>query len=84
MQPTHMSPFAYDAFYSDAIEELEFNDGQVVDRRWIHHHFDFISFRIFGFLDDFGLPTARPENLVTRRPNLESDIQRAFYVGYLC
>ena len=43
----------YDALSSDAIEEVEFMDGQVLDRRWILHHFDFDSFRIFGFLDDF-------------------------------
>ncbi len=43
----------YDALSSDAIEEVEFMDGQVVDRRWILHHFDFDCFCIFGFLDDF-------------------------------
>jgi hypothetical protein len=40
----------YDALSSDAIEEVEFEDGEVVDRRWILHHFDFSSFRIFGSL----------------------------------
>ncbi len=73
----------YDALSSDFIEEVEFNDGQVVNRQWILHHFDFASFRIFGFLDDFGMPTACPGNSVTRRHDLENDIQRAFYLGYL-
>jgi hypothetical protein len=73
----------YDALSSDAIEEVEFEDGEVVDRRWILHHFDFSSFRIFGFLDDFAMPTARPGSSATRRHNYESDIQRAFYSGYL-
>ena len=40
----------YDALSSDAIEEVEFEDGEVVDRRRILHHFDFSSFRIFGSL----------------------------------
>jgi hypothetical protein len=73
----------YDALSSDAIEEVEFEDGEVVDRRWILHHFDFSSFRIFGFLDDFAMPTARPGSSATRRHDYESDIQRAFYSGYL-
>ncbi len=74
----------YDALSSNAIEEVEFKDGQVVDRRWTIHHFDFASFQMFGFLDDFGMPTTRPGSLATRRHNYESDIQRAFYSGYLC
>ncbi len=45
---------------------------------------DFASFSIFDFLDDFGMPTARPGNLVTRRHDLENGIQREFYSGYLC
>lgn len=47
------------------------------------HHFDFDSFRIFGFLDDFAMPTAQPASSVTRRENFEHDVQRAFYSGYL-
>ncbi len=74
----------YDALSSDAIEEVDFMDGQVLDRRWILHHFDFDSFCIFGFLDDFSMPTARPGSSATRRHDYESDIQRAFYSGYLC
>jgi hypothetical protein len=74
----------YDALSSDFIEEVEFGDGQVVNREWILHHFDFASFRIFGFVDDFGMPAACPGNSITRRHDLENDIQRAFYSGYLC
>ena len=73
-----------DALSSDAIKEVEFHEGRVVDRRWILHHFDFRSFRIFGFLDDFAMPTACPGDLVSRANNLEYDMQRAFYSGYLC
>ena len=74
----------YDALSSDAIEEIEFNDGHVVDRRWILHRFDFNSFRIFSLLDDFAMKTSRPGNSATRRHDYKSDIQRAFYSGYLC
>jgi hypothetical protein len=73
----------YDALSSDAIKEVEFMDGQVVDRRWILQHFDFDCFCFFGFLDDFAMPTACPGSWATRRHDYESDIQRAFYSGYL-
>jgi hypothetical protein len=69
---------------SDAIEEVEFLDGQVVDRWWILHHFGVDSFRIFGFLDDFAISTTHPGSSATRRHDYESDIQQAFYSGYLC
>ena len=74
----------YDALSSDAIEEVEYLNGKLVDRRWILHHFQFNSFHIFGFLDDYAMPTARPGNSVTRRYDFKSDIQWAFYSGYLC
>ena len=73
----------YDARSSDAIEEVEFMDGEVVDRWWILHHFDFDSFCIFGFLDDFAMPTARPGSSATRQYDFDSDIQWVFYSGYL-
>ncbi len=65
----------YDALSSDAIEEVEIMDGQVVDRRWILHQYDFDCFCIFGFLDDFAMPTACPGSSATRRHNYKSDIQ---------
>jgi hypothetical protein len=74
----------YDALSSDAIKEVEFMDGQVVDRRWILHHFNFDCSCIFGFPDDFAMPTACPGSSATRRHDYESDIQQAFYSGYLC
>ena len=73
----------YDALSSDAIKEVKFHEGQVVDRWWILHHFDFRSFGVFGFLDDFAMPTARPRDSVSRANNLKHDVQRAFYSGYL-
>ncbi len=46
----HVASCFYDALSSDAIEEVEIDDGQIVDRRWILHHFDFTSFIILVFL----------------------------------
>ena len=40
------------------------------------------SFRIFGFLDDFAMPTCRPGSWVSRHQRFVHDIQRAFYSGY--
>jgi hypothetical protein len=57
--------------------------GEVVDRRWILHHFNFDSFCNFGFLHDFAIPTARPGSSASSVHDFESNIQRAFYLGYL-
>ena len=78
--PSHLDvcrQLIYDALASGGIEEVEFDDGQVVDRRWILHHFQFESFRVFGFLDDFAMRSANRRNMY------ESDVQRAFNSGYL-
>jgi DDE superfamily endonuclease len=72
-----------DSVSSGAIEEIHMDDGQVIDRQWILHRFEYASFRVFGFLDDFALPTARPGNSASRREGFYDDIQRAFYSGYL-
>ena len=66
----------YDALTSDAIEEVEFHEGQVVDRQWILHLIDFRSFQIFGFLDDFVMPSARPGDLVFLRQTTTSQIPK--------
>jgi len=68
---------------SGAIEEIEFEDGQVIDPQWLTHHFDFDSFCVFGFLDDFAMPTARHAGSATRTHGFDENIQRAFYSGYL-
>jgi hypothetical protein len=84
--PLHLNScrrLIYDALADGAIEEVEFHNGEEVDRRWILHHFHFDSFRPFGFLDDFAIPTARPGSWSRRLNNFEHDIQRAFYSGYL-
>ncbi len=43
-----------------AIEEVDFENGKVIDIQLIRHHFDIDSFCPFGFLDDFSIPTAWP------------------------
>lgn len=76
----------WNALSSDAIEEIvliDDNGERILDVRWHLHHFEFDSFRIFGFIDDFAMPTARPGNSATRRFGFLEDIQRAFYSGYL-
>lgn len=73
----------YNALGDGAIFEEQYVDGVVVDQALIRHHFDFDTFRTFGWLDDFALPTARPGTAPTRVYNFTHDIQRAFYSGYL-
>jgi hypothetical protein len=73
----------YDALSDGALEEVEFVNGDVVDRRWILRHFQFDSFCPFEFLDDFAIPAARPGSWTRRVNDFEHDIQRAFYSGYL-
>jgi hypothetical protein len=46
-----------------------------------------LTSRVFAFLASlmiFAMPTARPGSSATRIHDYESDIQRAFYSGYLC
>jgi hypothetical protein len=38
------------------IEEVEYENGEVVDTQLIRHHFHFDSFRPFGILVDFAIP----------------------------
>ena len=73
----------YDALSDGALQEDQYVNGEIVDRTWILHHFDFESFRPFAFLDDFAIPTARPGTSPNRVHNYTHDIQRAFYSGYL-
>ena len=84
--PVHLSRcrrLIYDALADGALEEVEYENGEEVERRLIYHHFDFDTFRPFGFLDDFSIPTATPGIWARRNNDLEHDIQRAFYSGYL-
>ncbi len=74
----------FNSVESGAIKVIQFEDSQVVDRQWILHHFEYDSFRVFGFLDNFALPTAHPGNLATQREGFYENIQRAIYSGYFC
>ena len=71
----------HNAVCEGALEVSHFINGEEVTQELILHHFDFNSFRPFGFLDDFALPTARPGNSAARREDFQHDIQRAFYSG---
>ena len=73
----------HDALSDTAIFEEEYFNGEVVDQRWIVHHFEMASFRPFAFVDDFAIPTARPATTASRVNSFQHDIQRAFYSGYL-
>ena len=64
----------FNSVTTGAIEEIQFEEGQVVDRQWILHHFDYDSFRVFGFLDNFALPTARPGNSANQREGFHENI----------
>jgi hypothetical protein len=64
--PLHLSiccKLIYDALSDGALEEVEFDNGEVVDRRRILHHFQFDSFHPFGFLNDFCYPNCSAREL---------------------
>ncbi len=64
----------HDTLTDSAIEVSNFVDGALVDRAWIFHHFNFDTFRPFGFIDDFSIPTARPGD----SPNWSKNLHRIF------
>eukprot|EP00956_Cyclotella_meneghiniana_P018837 scaffold31724_cov60-Cyclotella_meneghiniana.AAC.5 len=72
----------HDALNSSALYETEYLNGQAVNETFVYHDFDFDTFRLFGFFDDFGFPCGRPAAAASRRENFLHDIQRAFYSGY--
>jgi hypothetical protein len=83
--PSHVDlcrQLVHNAFSTSALHETVYANGQLVDESLIHHIFLFESWRIFGYLDDFGLTTARPGCAASRRENYDHDIHRAFYSGY--
>ncbi len=66
-----------------ALEEVQYVHGNKVNESWLLHHFQFDSFcPLFG-LDDFAMPTARPDRFSKKTNNFAHDIQRAFYSDYL-
>ena len=84
--PAHLDrcrSLIHNALANGAIWERQVVNGQVVDEAWIVHHFDYNTFRIFGFLDDMAARTARPGDSARRRLHFNHDIQRAFYSGYV-
>ena len=66
-----------------AIEETRTDEnGNVVEQAINFMDFDINTFRVFGFLDDTSLPTARPGDSARRRGDFVTDVQRSFYSGY--
>lgn len=70
------------ALADTTIFQTEYLNGEEIDQRWIFHHFDYPTSRVFGFIDDFNLRTGRPLDLL-RRFGIDFDLQRSFYSGYL-
>ena len=64
------------------VEERHFVNGELVDRTWVAHNFDFESFRPFGVYDCVGVATGRPGGEAVRTEDLAHDVQRAVYSGY--
>lgn len=64
----------YDAVTDGALHKTDYVNGQVEDESLVCHHFEVEFFCIFGFLDDFALPTACPGGSATRRVNFEDNL----------
>ncbi len=81
-QVHHFRQIIYDRLMDGYIEEIrtENGDEEVEAINWVD--FDFDTFRIFGFLDDTALSTARPGVSRRRRGDFVTDVQRSFYSGY--
>ncbi len=73
----------YDRLMDGYIAETRTDENGDVEEEAIHMmDFDFDSFRIFGFLDDTALSTARPGVSRRRTGEFVNDVQRTFYSGY--
>ena len=59
----------YNSLHRGAVARDEYFNGQLVTRELIFHHFDYDTFRPFGFLDDKQHSTARPGDSARRREN---------------
>ena len=69
----------HSALGDGGIFQQEFRVRKVVEESWILHNFDFNTFCIFGFLNNFALRTGRPAGEYSRLRAAIPDIQRAFY-----
>ena len=77
-QVNHFRRLIHSALQDGAIERTRRDDnGDVAEQEIIRLDFLLETFRIIGFLDDTGIPTARPD-----RGDEDVDVQRAFYSGY--
>lgn len=73
----------HNALSDGVLWEAQYLDGEIINEEWILHHFDYDSFRVFGFMDDMAIETARPGDSRSRDMDFVHDIQRSFYSGYL-
>jgi hypothetical protein len=69
------------ALSDTALFETEHLNGEIVGQAWVHQHFDYETFRVFGFIDDFAMKTARPAD-VNATLGIILDLQRSVYSGY--
>jgi hypothetical protein len=81
--PNKLGVLILSSVLNGAIKEIELEDGNMIDWQWIRHHFEFESFRLFGFLNNFAMTPACPGNLPIQRHGFVENIQGAFYSGYL-
>jgi hypothetical protein len=63
-------------------EEVQY-DGRLADPEYVITDLPFEEFRVFGFIDDYGVRCLRPGDEATRVHGFTDDIQRAYYSGYL-
>ena len=71
------------ALLDGAMHETQYVDGKLVNERWITLNYNFDTFRPFGFLDDYALPTATPSTMRHTRW-IVLDLQRSAQSGYQC
>lgn len=82
-QVDHFRSLIHNALQDGAIQVTRHDaDGDVAEQELILLDFPFETFRIFGFMDDTGIPTARPDDEARRRGEVLVDTQRSFYSGY--
>ena len=61
--------------------ETEYVNGEVVGQAWVHQHFDFETFQVFGFVDDFAMKIVRTAD-INATLGVCLNLQRAVYSGY--
>jgi hypothetical protein len=60
------------------LEEVQY-DNHLLGSQFVFHELLLDDFRVFGFVDDSAVPTARPGDSPSRREGFIHDLQRSFY-----